>query len=459
MKIERSTLDFRKKNRPYKTLSLLWLLPLLSSCQILLPSEAQPAGGAGGGRPERDSDGPVAVQTVRVKTGALASGLAYTGTSRPVQQVALRSQIDGEVVALSVESGDSARQGDLLVELDGDLQTIAVGEADAELAARRAELAEAAVSVTDAQAAVVQAKATFEQAKVDAQRLRQLAAQGGISQQEAEAAELLAVNAQQAVRSAAAQVEARRQAADAVESRVDAQQATVSQTQKQLSYAEVRSPLAGTVLSRQVDVGDYVESGTTLLELGDLSTLEVVVQVSDRDLAQIALGQRAQVAFDALPAAGETTGRITQITPAADLTSRLVPVVVTLPNPNNRVGSGLLARVRFLAAQGAQVIVPAGALGLGGDESTVFVVEGEGEQAAAVGRAVRVGDREGDRVEILSGLSADDALIVESDRPLTSGQAVRLSILSETLEESSEKSSEDLSEDFGEPSENSQETP
>lgn len=232
------------------------------------------------------------------------------------------------------------------------------------------------------------------------------------------------------MRSAQAQVAAQRQAATAAANRTDAQRAVLAQTQRQLSYADLRSPLTGFVLSRQVDVGDFVESGATLLELGDLSSLEVNVQVSELDIGRLSVGQPAQVTFDAFPGEGPTAGRIKQIAPVADATSRLVPVQVSVPNPNGRVGSGLLARVQFSPSQEARVIVPESALTLGNEGNTVFVIEGEGNQAKAVARSVKTGASSQDRVEILSGLSPGEAFVVQSDRPLTSRQAVRLSILS-----------------------------
>ena len=408
---------------------LLLSLLVCAGCGLFSPSEAQPNDGRGG-KGERE-DGPVAVQTSQAETGSLAGALTYTGTTRPAKQVALRAQISGEVVDLAVDVGDAVERNKVLARLDGDLQATNVTQAQAELAARRAETAQAEVSISDAQSAVVQAQATLDQARIDAQRLRQLANQGAIAQQQAEAAELAVTNGQQALRSAQAQVAAQRQAVASAANQMDAQRAVVAQTQKQLSYADLRSPLTGVVLSRQVDTGDFVESGATLLELGDLSTLEVTVQISELDIARLSVGQPAQVKLDAFPDSDAIAGQIARIAPVADPTSRLIPVQVTIPNPDERVGSGLLARVQFTPSQPARVVVPTSALAVGEQGDTVFVVEGSGEQAKAVARPVKTGARNQGRVEILSGLAPDDAFIVQSDRPLKSGQAVRLSILSE----------------------------
>ncbi|MGB3300104.1 MAG: efflux RND transporter periplasmic adaptor subunit [Phormidesmis sp.] len=416
---------------------LLLSLLLVGGCGLFAPSEAQQGRGAGGrreggrgGAGER-KDGPIAVKTARAQTGSLAGALTYTGTTRPTQQVALRSQISGEVVDLAVDVGDAVERGSVLAQLDGDLQASSVTQAQAELSSRQADTAQVQVSIADAQAAVVQAQATLDQARIDARRLRQLANQGALAQQQAEAAELAVTNGQQAVRSAQARVAAQRQAVASAVNQVEAQRAVVAQTQKQLSYADLRSPLSGVVLSRQAEAGDFVESGAVLLELGDLSTLEVTVQVSELDIVRLSVGQSAQVRLDAFPDDGAIAGQITRIAPIADATSRLIPVQLTIPNPDRRVGSGLLARVQFAPRQQARVVIPLSSLAVGDEDNGVFLVEGKGEQAKAVARSVRTGERNQDQVEILSGLEPDEVYVVQSDRPLTSGQAVRLSILSE----------------------------
>ncbi|MEM9948338.1 MAG: efflux RND transporter periplasmic adaptor subunit [Cyanobacteria bacterium P01_D01_bin.36] len=400
------------------------------------PASGQPAGHRGG-RP--GANGPVAVETATAQPGTLTGTLTYTGTTRPSQQVSLKAQVSGEVLALTVDVGDAIAQSQLLAQLDGDLQTTNVNQAQAELSARQAQTAQAQVSIRDAEAAVIQAQATLVQAQIDADRLRQLVAKGAVTQQEAEAAGLAEINAQQAVAAAQAQVDAQQQAVASAADQVNAQQAVLAQRQKQLSDTDLRSPLTGTVLSRQVDIGDFVESGDTVLELGDLSTIDVTVQVSELEIAKLSVGQSAQVQLDAFPDQGMISGVIKQISPVADGISRLVPVQVNMPNADGNIGSGLLARVLFSSgitgAQG-QVVVPESALAENSEGDVVFVVAGDGKDAQAVARPVTVGDRISDRVEILSGLAPGETFVVESDRPLSSGQAIRLSILSDPSDRS-----------------------
>jgi HlyD family secretion protein len=367
-----------------------------------------------------------------VTTGSVEAPITYTGSTQPAESVTLRAQTEGQIIALTVDVGDPVATGQPLVSLDPNLLAVGVNQAQAELAARRSEVAQAQAAVSDAQTAVEQARLQVQQARIDAGRFRQLAAAGAASDQAAEQAQLTLDIAQQALLSAQEQVTTRRQAVNAAQGRVAAQGATVDQTQERLSFATARSPLNGRVLSRLVETGDYVQTGAVLLTLGDLTTLHVDLAVSELDLAQITRGQPVQVRLDAF--SGEVvSGRVTRISPAADATTRLIPVEVTLNNPDERVGSGLLARVAFLAAGTAQVVVPESALETGppGAEPQVFVVQGADGDATVQARPVELGDRGNGQVEIRAGLNPGESLVVRSDRPLEDGQSVRLSLLSE----------------------------
>ncbi|MEO0541636.1 MAG: biotin/lipoyl-binding protein, partial [Cyanobacteria bacterium P01_A01_bin.105] len=211
---------------------LTGLLICTTGCRIP-SSNAQPRGRPG----TPDPDQPVAVQTLRTQASAPVSGLTYTGTTRPIQQVAIKAQVAGRITVLPVDIGDRVIAGQVLAQLDGDLQTATVNQEQAELSARRAEAAQTNVAIIDAQAAVVQAEAALTQAQNDANRLRRLANQGALSEQTAEAAALDLISAQQVLNSAQAQVTARQQTAASAKERINAQQAVVDQSQVRLAYA------------------------------------------------------------------------------------------------------------------------------------------------------------------------------------------------------------------------------
>ncbi|NEQ53447.1 MAG: HlyD family efflux transporter periplasmic adaptor subunit, partial [Leptolyngbya sp. SIO3F4] len=145
--------------------------------------------------------------------------------------------------------------------------------------------------------------------------------------------------------------------------------------------------------------------------------------------------QPAQIRLDAFPDIETISGRITRISPVADASSRLINVEITMPNPDDRIGSGLLARVQFKPPGDEHIVIPASALNNGPEENTVFVIEQKNEETSVIARSVSVGQQQQGKVEILSGLDANEPFVVQSDKPLKEGQAVRLSILSEEASE------------------------
>lgn len=379
----------------------------------------------------------VAVDAVIAKTGALTDALTFTGTTRPQQQVVIRSRVDGQITLLTADVGDSVTDGDVIAQLEADLLTVQANQAEAELRAQQSEVAQAQASVSDARTALETARLQLRQAETDADRLRRLAEAGAVAIQEAEQAQLAVDTAQQVLRSAEEQIRTRQEAVNVATERVDAQQAALDETQEQLAFALVRSPLSGTVLSRLVETGDYVESGEELLQIGDLSQLKVIIEISDRQLAQVALGQPVNVQLDALPE-DSVAGQITQIAPVADSASRLIPVEITMPNQTRRLGSGLLARVRLQEGESDRVTIPTDALELA--EATpnpvLFIVQSvEGQAATVQARNVTIGRQANNQTEILTGLAPGETFVIRSSGPLTDGQTVRLSVLSETSQQ------------------------
>jgi multidrug efflux pump subunit AcrA (membrane-fusion protein) len=260
------------------------------------------------------------------------------------------------------------------------------------------------------------------------------------------------------LRSAQEQVRNQQQAIVAANSRVAAQQAVVAQQRERGSYAVLTSPINGAVLNRLTEQGNLVQPGNELLRLGDFSRAKVTVQVSELELANVRVGSAAQVRLDAFPQQ-RFTGTVTRVSPAANPTSRLVPVEVTIPNPTGNVGSGLLARISFEQQSNKNVVVPltaiqddraqnrqqspasAAAKSDAPDTSrsskakktkgVLFVVTGEGDQATVASRSVALGQQADSKVEILSGLRSGERFVTRSGKPLKDGEKVRLSILSE----------------------------
>ncbi|PSB31718.1 efflux RND transporter periplasmic adaptor subunit [Stenomitos frigidus] len=431
-------------------------LVVLSGCNFLpkdaADAQTKPSGAAQG-------QGATAVDVAIAATAPLEATREYTGTTQPLQEVAIRAQAEGQLRQLKVDVGDRVQQGQTLAQIDDSLLKAATTEAESELAARRSEISQLQTQVSDARTQVEQSRLQLQQAESDAARYEKLARDGAVTLQQAEQARTQAKTAAQVLRSSQEKVRNQQQAIVAANGRIVAQQAVVAQQQERRSYAVLTSPINGAVLTRSTEQGNLVQVGNELLRLGDFSRAKVTVQVSELGLAKVRLGGAAKVRLDAFPNE-QFAGTVTRVSPAANPTSRLIPVEVTIPNSSGKVGSGLLARVSFTQQTTDRVVVPiaalqddrvrnkqpnqpganAGATGTtqpakGNDKAqktkgTVFVVTGEGEQAKVAARSVALGKQADGNVQVLTGLNPGDRYVARTSRPLKGGDSVRLSILS-----------------------------
>lgn len=405
------------------------VMPLAASCGGM----SRPAAQAQSSPPIEAGAEIVAVETAIAQTAAIKTDRELTGTTEPIRQISLRSQTEGQLINLAVDVGDRVDQGQPLGQIDDRLLTTQVQQAEAELAARRSVVAEAQAEVSDVQAQVAQLQVQLQQAIADADRLQNLANEGAVTTQQAEQAQTARLAAEQAVRSAEERVRTRQQAVAAAQAQVTAQQATLAEIQQRRAFSALNAPIGGAVLERLRQPGDLVRLGEEILTLGDFRTIKVVVPVSELELALVQVGQSVPIRLDAFPDR-TFTGRVERIAPVADTVARLVPVEILLPNNEGLITAGLLARASFQSSPN-QVIVPERALELGiGEEPVMFVLQQAGETATVHRRSVEVGDRAQGEVEILSGIEPGETIVVRSGGPLTDGQTVRLSLLSETNE-------------------------
>jgi RND family efflux transporter MFP subunit len=421
------------------TLYWLFFLPglllLAGGCGLLPPGDAQSESAS----PQQQQKF-VTVDAAVARPASLEEATEYVGTTFPVREVSLRSRVEGQLLDVTADVGDRVEQGEVLARIDDSISKATVVEAEAEVAALQSEVASLEADVNDARAQVEQAQLELKQAQSDAARTSQLFQQGAISEQEAELDRTAVGTARQTLQSAQQQVANRASAVVAAQRRVAAQEAIVAQEQQRQSFTVLTSPVTGSVLERILEPGDLAQAGDEVLQLGDFSQIQVQVQISELELAGIRTGKTAQVRLDALPEQ-IFTGEVTQISLAADATARLIPVEVTIPNSDRRIGRGLLARVNFAQQRDRNIVVPETAVQVANNSqsniATMFILKREGEQATVTAREVKLGDRANSQVEILSGIEPEEEFVVRSSGNLQNGDRVRLSFISESSQSES----------------------
>lgn len=356
------------------------------------------AGACSGPEPGAPQPKPVRVAAVQAAPGA--APIRYSAVVEPARQAFVAFEIGGRVVALAARQGADGHPRDLQA---GD--RVAKGEIVARLASEQP-----ADRNLQAKAQLAEASAGRDKAHGDLDRARALYEARSLTRPDFDAAT-----------AAAAAADARFAAAEAA---LDA--AGIS-----LADAALAAPWAGVVLERRIEVGQLAAPGSTGIVLADLGEVKALFGVPEEVVGRLAPGDSLPVRFDG--PAGLRTGRVTALSPAADLTTRVFTVEVTLDNGDGLLRPGTVATVAVpgdSAASGlaGRPLVPFAAVVRGrGEEQgyAVLVVDSEPEPRAHA-RAVRLGEVVGSSVVVEAGLELGELVVVSSPALLTDGDAVRV---------------------------------
>ncbi len=220
--------------------------------------------------------------------------------------------------------------------------------------------------------------------------------------------------------------EARYQAAVA---QIDLAKAQSTQSRARLDELRINlantiivSPVNGFVAKRSVDPGAFVSQNAPIVDVVDISSVRLVVNVVERDLSELKSGGGAKVEVDAFP--GETfQGRIARVAPVLDPATRTAPIEIEIPNPDFRLKPGMYARVGITTAiKKDTLVVPVDAVAdLGGRRGVFQHLNG-----IAIFRAIEVGTEGNEMIEVLGGLTEGDQVITTGARALRDGDRVQL---------------------------------
>jgi membrane fusion protein, multidrug efflux system len=311
-----------------------------------------------------------------------------TGTVRARTTAVISAKLTGYVREVRAEAGARVKEGQLLVTLD---------TRDLDIATRRAEAAreEVRTAMPEADSAVAAARANLDLAEVTLGRMKDLLQKKSISSQEFDEA----TARWKAAQSGFDMAKARR---TQLNSKLAQAEQEVRSTEVMRSYAEVTAPFAGMVVARSVEPGSLAMPGAPLLTIEREGAYRLEAPVEEGRPVKAGQGVSVFLGDDCVEA------RVSEIVPAVDAASRAYTVKIDLPA---RAGlrSGMFGRAVFAKGARAVLAIPAGAVTERGQVQTVQVVEGGATRA----RLVTLGQKSGDRVEVLSGLSAGEKVAVQ----------------------------------------------
>jgi HlyD family secretion protein len=451
------------------------VLPVLLGVALLAAGCASLGAAAQAPMPAAEAAAAVPVEVAKAETGAIAQVLEFTGNLQPQRSVTLVPRVGGQIDSVQVKVGDAVKAGAPIAVIESDayelqLQQAKLGLEMARLTMAKAKQGTRPEQLRAARAAADIAHAALKDAKNPGESTRTIAAanlaqaeaavrlaqyqydkiswagqagmtaeglqlqQATTAYQQAKAAYDLQTNPPDAALAALegqvvqadlnlalAEKPVEQVDFDLAELGIRQAEAAVQQAQLQVDYATIRAPFDGVVAELYIYPGSM--GGPSVPVASVISAeLEVPVNVGEAQIGQVSPGQNAALALAAFP--GQSfPALVTSVAPAADSNTHTFVVVVTPADPKGLLRSGMYADVSILAQErtGALLVPRVAVTELDGQKAVYVVVDGRAEP-----RAVTTGLTDADRVEILSGVSVGEQVVIAGQTNLTPGAPVKV---------------------------------
>jgi multidrug efflux pump subunit AcrA (membrane-fusion protein) len=354
---------------------------------------------------------PQKVKIEKVQVSHVEDTYEAMGTVRSKTISVLSSKVLGRVVTIPVREGDRVKAGQLLVEIDdremkAQLQKSQAGLKEAQYALDEIEKGirggEAEKKAADARLAL--ASSTFD-------RYKGLFERRSVSLQELDEVQTKNTAANADADQASERLQALLAKRNQIIARIDQAKADTVNAEAFLSHTRILSPIDGIVTTKPADIGQMAAPGTPLLSVEDESHYRLEALVEESRIGRIHLADPVSVSLDAL-GQKPMAGQVSEIVPALDPASRsyIIKIDLRAPDSSTLFRSGLFGKARFNTGTKKVLTVPVHSVLERGQLTFVYVVD---PAKIAHMRLIQTGKPYGDRVEVLSGLSEGDQVIVE----------------------------------------------
>ncbi|WP_152205398.1 efflux RND transporter periplasmic adaptor subunit [Marinobacter changyiensis] len=314
---------------------------------------------------------PAVISAVKAEIASWRPAVKAVGSIVAVNGIEVANEVPGVIEEINFDSGDTVQSGDVLIRLNSAID----------------------------EAAVRTRKAEAQLAEQEFKRVSDLLPRRAVSQSQY----------------------------DESKANFDAAEARVNEAEAQLSKKVIRAPFDGTVGLRMVDQGEYLATGSPIVEINMLDPIYADYTLSEKELSEIAIGYTVEVTVAAVR--GETfEGEITAINSSVNPESRTVRLRATLPNPGNKLKPGMFASVLTRQPEDKAVVtVPRTAISYNTYGDYVFVVENNDEDELIVNRrTVTSGETRDGRVAITRGLEAEEQVVEKGLLRLRAEQRVTI---------------------------------
>jgi RND family efflux transporter MFP subunit len=361
------------------------------------------------------NSGEVTAGVVRVQRGTIAQSLTIAGAFKPFQDVDVHAKVAGYIKKIYVDVGSRVNSGQTLAILE-------VPELAAELAGADAAVRRSRQEISRAQGDVERAKSAHVAVHAMCQRLQQAAEQkaGLVAQQELDNARAKDLEGEAQVSSAEAALNAAQQALEVAEANAK-QYAALS------DYTRIVAPFTGVVTVRYADTGSLIAAGTAsstqstpVVRIAQISVLRLVLPIPESVAGEIRLGDPVKVHVQALNQ--DIVGKVSRSAQSLDVQTRTMETEIDFENSNGKLLPGMYAEtVLELADRKDVLVVPMEAVAQNAGEAKILVVS---PQNIVEERKVKIGLQGKSRVEVLSGLTEGERVIIGNQSQFRSGEKV-----------------------------------
>ncbi len=408
----------------YLSTSMLLALALLSCAGSGgNPADSAAAGaGRGKGRPEKGqaaSRPAVHVETAGIQRISVQRQVELAGTLVSPGQARVSSEAPGVVREVLVELGQEVQVGQPIVRLDPRELQIALERAESLLRQTEAQLGIDGVRYKepppDEQIAIVRtAIANRDDARAQLQRTTQLMQKGLVPQADFD-------TVQTRVKVTEAAYQAALETVQSLKATLQERRAALELARKKLNDAVIRAPVAGSIAERLIQPGEFIRENTPVVTIVQMNPLKLRTAVQERYAEVMRPGLPAEFRVESLPDA-RFQGKVAYISPAVDQATRTFAVEILVDNRERRLKPGFFAKGVIYTRLDTDVLaVPERAISTLAGVSTVYVIDGNNTVRQQV---VALGARQGDLVEVTSGLQGTELLAASNLNQLATGMKV-----------------------------------
>lgn len=364
-----------------------------------------------------------AAEVATVTSGPIKHSLVFSSRVSSVARTDLAATLTARVEKVLVREGDSVKAGQRLIALDDDDLRAQQVQAQAAIVTADARLkSQFELAGPVASQALAQSRANMEYANADFERTKALHAKGFIGDAKLQDVERAAASARAAFQQATAQATANTRGgaeAQATAARVKEAQAALQIVNAKLEQTSIVAPADARIIARSVEVGDVAQPGKKLLTLAMTGETRLIAQIDEKNLGLVREGMRATGSADAFPD-NKFDAELIYLAPSVDVTRGTVESRLRVAKPPAFLRDDMTVSVEVMVAQKQNALtIPGVALREAGDRKYVVVAR----SGAAQEVDVKLGIRSLQRVEIVSGLSAGDQVVI--DERIRAGQRIR----------------------------------